>query len=761
MIRRWRGPVMLVVVIAALLAVLRVQDRAPDAGVAATNRQGFSGDRAFEILGSLLEDNVPHPAGSAANRVIADRIVARLRAAGYQPEIQQGFKCSTLAPGCSVVRNIIAVREGRDAREAVLVTAHYDSVPGSVAAADDGAGVAAMLEIAELIAARGPLLHDVVFLFADAEETGLRGAMLFADAHPLMRRVAFVLNMEARGVTGPGMMFETGADNRALVAAYARAVPRPVANSLLYEVYRHMPNNTDFTIYKRRGASGLNFAFSRGAALYHSERDDLAHLDRRSLQHQGESVFATLLRIADTPVGDLAAAGDATYFDIGGRVLPRWPAAWNAPLAGLGLLLVLLASLRHVPRADGRSIAGSLAALALLIVLVVSFGWLLSWPLGKWPGVHPLDHPHPWPGRIALIAASVLAPLVVVALLARRVTVGAMSSVVWVVMGLLALAVSLTVPGASFVFIVPLLVYGVLAVIEAFAMRSGHNLTWVAAPAAFVAASYLALYHFLQLDVMFNFDVAQAKVIPLLLLTLPLLPIALAHVQRHGSRALIGAGSALVVGAAAVAMAVPTHTVDRPRGVNLLYVQDDAHASAQWQIQSFGEPGRALLDAMGFDAVKRPVLRLGVAPTDVYLKPATDRALATPVVEIDEDFERDGQRIVRGRVQSRRPTFQLGLAFAAHSPVLGLRIEGQPVLAGADDAPRIVGVHGVGGDPVAFELIATPRAALSVVAFDIGPLMADREGDAMLARRPADAAPLHAGNQSIVLHHLSLATEKT
>ncbi|MGD9598982.1 MAG: M28 family peptidase [Steroidobacteraceae bacterium] len=749
---RWRLPLLLPIVIAALLGVLRMEDRAPEA---------TAPDRAFAILEELLAGSGPHPAGSAANRVIEGRIVARLRAAGYQPEIQDGFKCSTLAPGCSVARNIIAVRKGREAGEAVLVTAHYDSVPGSVAAADDGAGVAAVLEIAERITTRGPLRHDVVFLFADAEETGLRGAMLFADSHPLMRRVAFVLNMEARGVTGPSLMFETGADNAALVAAYARAVPRPASNSLLFEAYRRMPNNTDFTIYKRHGASGLNFAFSRGAALYHSGRDDLAHLDRRSLQHQAESVFAALLRIADTPAPDLAAAGDATYFDIGGRVLPRWPAAWNPYLAAAGLFLVLLVGARRAPRADGRAIAWSLVAIAALIGLLVLSGWLLSWPLGKWPGVHPLDHPHPWPGRIALIGASLLAVFVVAGGIARRVAAGALSTVVWALMGLIALAVSLTVPGASYVFLVPLLVYGVLAAIGTFATRSGLDLPVVAAGAAFVAASYLALYHFLQLDVIFNFDVAQAKVIPLVLLVLPLLPLAVAHVKRHGSRMLVGTGSVLVVAASALAMAVPTHSFDRPRGVNLLYVQDEGGATAQWQIQSFGEPGRELLDAMGFDAIKRPVLRLGVTPTDVYMKPASNRALAAPVVEIDADIVRDGRRIVRGRVHSRRPTFQLGLAFAAHSPVLGLRIEGQPVLAGADDAPRIVGLHGVGNDPVSFELVARPREALSVVAFDIGALTADRDADAMLARRPADAAPLHAGNQSIVLHHISLATERT
>ena len=43
--------------------------------------------------------------------------------------------------------------------------------------------------------------------------------------------------------------------------------------------------------------------------------------------------------------------------------------------------------------------------------LLFAFGWLLSYPLGIWPGVHPLDHPQPWPGRVALVTTGMLVPL--------------------------------------------------------------------------------------------------------------------------------------------------------------------------------------------------------------------------------------------------------------------------------------------------------------------------------------------------------------
>lgn len=749
----WRLPILLVVVIAALLVFLRVLDRAPVAIVPASDQSGFSAERAFNHLQTLLAENVPHPPGSEANRVIADRIVAILRAAGYEPQIQEGFKCSPLAPGCSVVRNIIAVRKGRDSSRAILVTAHYDSVPGSAAAADDGAGIAAMLEIAERIAAREPLLHDIVFLFADAEEAGLRGAMHFADSHPLMQKIAFVLNMEARGVAGPSLMFETGPDNAALIAAFADAVPRPVANSLLFEAYRRMPNNTDFTIYKWKQVSGLNFAFSRGAALYHSERDDLAHLDRTSLQHQGDTVSAALIRIADTPVAALVAGGDATYFDIGARMLPRWPSAWNPILAGLGLVLVIVAAVRGA-RANLRSVAWSLLAIVTLSVLLVLAGWLLSWPLGRWPGVHPLDHPHPWPARIALIAAALVVTFLTARRMTRRVGAGAALTVVWSLIGVLALAVSLTVPGVSYVFLVPLLVYGIGAAIESFV--NPGQVPRIAGAIACVVAAYMALYHFLLLDVLFNFDAAHAKTIPLVLLVLTLLPLAMVHAAREGVRIPVAGGLVVVAVASVTAAAVPTHTEDRPYGVNLQYVQDDTANTAQWQIESLGEPGRDVLEAMAFDTVRQPVSKFGVIEDTAYARPASDQDLPAPLVQIDEDIELDGRRVVRGSVRSQRAVYQLGLAFAAQAPVLGLRVEDQPVLEKATNDAQVIRFHATGKDPVRFELIARPKEALSLTAFDIAPLVPDREALEMLSRRPDNAAPLHGGNKSIVLTRIPL-----
>ena len=59
-----------------------------------------------------------------------------------------------------------------------------------------------------------------------------------------------VMNFEARGTQGPSWMFETSAGNGAVVAEWASLVPKPAGSSLTYEVYKRLPNDTDFTEFK-------------------------------------------------------------------------------------------------------------------------------------------------------------------------------------------------------------------------------------------------------------------------------------------------------------------------------------------------------------------------------------------------------------------------------------------------------------------------------------------------------------------------------
>jgi acetylornithine deacetylase/succinyl-diaminopimelate desuccinylase-like protein len=76
----------------------------------------------------LVGNGVPHPIGSAADAQVREAIVKRLSALGYSPELQSGFVCNEGVCGNPI--NIVAKLGGSsDDKDAVLLAAHYDSVP--------------------------------------------------------------------------------------------------------------------------------------------------------------------------------------------------------------------------------------------------------------------------------------------------------------------------------------------------------------------------------------------------------------------------------------------------------------------------------------------------------------------------------------------------------------------------------------------------------------------------------------------------------
>ena len=363
--------------------------------------------RAFADLQELVGNNEPHPSGSEENLRIRKLIEAKFEALGYAVEIQKALGCTLHYPGCTEVENIIVRHKGTGNGDAIMLTTHYDSVPAGPAAADDGAGVVAMLEIARIIKTGEPLKNDIIFLITDGEEGGLRGAAAFYDQHEMMKDVKLIVNLESRGVSGPSSMFETSTQNLEIIRGFARHTPHPVANSLSYEVYSRLPNDTDYSIYKPSGVMGLNFAFTGDVALYHSRHDNVENLDKTSLQHHGENMLATVHAFGNTDMSDLKSKTNATYIDVFGKFLLHWPAKLNLPLSLFSLIVIGMAVFRTRPGIGKIFLA--LGTVIAVLALTAGLGWVLSFPLGRWPDLFYLDHPYPWAGRLTMMAAALFA----------------------------------------------------------------------------------------------------------------------------------------------------------------------------------------------------------------------------------------------------------------------------------------------------------------------------------------------------------------
>ena len=179
----------------------------------------------------------------------------------------------------------------------------------------------------------GPLLaRDLIVLFDDGEENGFHGSRLFVDEHPWAKEIGLVLNFDARGNSGPSIMFETSEDNGWLIRQYAQAIPQPLATSLSMDVYRIMPNDTDLTVFKQAGMGGLNFAFGAGLAYYHTPEDTPENLDPRTLQHQGENALAAVRRFGQLDLDDTRQE-NVVYTSILSRMVMSYSTKWVPPLA--------------------------------------------------------------------------------------------------------------------------------------------------------------------------------------------------------------------------------------------------------------------------------------------------------------------------------------------------------------------------------------------------------------------------------------------
>ena len=216
----------------------------------------------------------------------------------------------------------------------MVLMAHYDSVSSAPGAGDDASGVASILEIVRALKHGPPIQRDIIVLFTDGEEPGLLGAEAFAHAHPWMKDAGLILNFEARGNRGPSLLFETSQNNQPLIHFVARVAPYPIGSSLFYELYKILPNDTDFTVFRPAGIPGLNFAFGEGLEAYHSPLDTPDHLSLASLQHHGSYGLALTRHFGQLDLKALRnSQGDDVFFDWFGSRLVTYSQQLGAPWA--------------------------------------------------------------------------------------------------------------------------------------------------------------------------------------------------------------------------------------------------------------------------------------------------------------------------------------------------------------------------------------------------------------------------------------------
>lgn len=304
----------------------------------------FSTDRAFEKVAAIAKK--PHFVGSKNHELVANYLVNELKQLGLETSLQEGYTLSDWG-NLAKSKNILARIKGTNNSKALLLLSHYDSAPHSYSpgASDAGSGVATILEgVRAFLYSKTPHKNDIIIMFSDAEELGLNGAALFVTQHQWAKDIGLVLNFEARGSSGPSyMLMETNKGNAELVKEFAAAKTTfPVSNSLMYSIYKMLPNDTDLTVFREQGnIQGYNFAFIDDHFNYHTAQDDIQHLNKSTLAHQGKYLMPLLNYFSNADLNNTQASEDYVYFSIPYTFI-HYPFSWVFPMTLVALILLII-----------------------------------------------------------------------------------------------------------------------------------------------------------------------------------------------------------------------------------------------------------------------------------------------------------------------------------------------------------------------------------------------------------------------------------
>ena len=446
----------------------------------------FSEQNARVHLAMLAGTIGSRPVGTEANARARAYLIDQLKLYGYNVRVQEMDARRADLGRTARVANLIAVLPGTKP-EAIGLLSHYDSVPESPGAADDGLGVAVSLEAARVLAARSDRTWTIFVLITDGEESGLMGAVGLMTDREVTSRLQAYINVEAAGSGGAAHLFEAGPGNGWLIGPWARRAPHPRGASFGIEIYRRLPNDTDFTILARHGIPGLNFALVGDGYSYHTARDVPERISPKTLRETGENVVAIATALDRLDI-TRRTPWAATYFDIGGVAAMSYSMVAGWVIAATSLLFGVMAMVRVTAAAvrTGGGWRWVLTALwsALGVALAAAAMIGATWALRAAREVY-----HPWyarPDRLFLLLLAVGTTAAWAMSRAGRwlpprargmrhpSVTWSFTLPLWVVMTGAALWVA---PGAAFLWTVPLLTAGVLLLVTPPANEAALRIT--------------------------------------------------------------------------------------------------------------------------------------------------------------------------------------------------------------------------------------------------------------------------------------------
>lgn len=630
---------------------------------AAKSATEFSATRAAATLGRILGPRqIPDPVSSDNNAAVRARIQKEFAAIGVKTTTYTAFTCNAWRGfsfiACATVTDIIAdVVPGTG--KAIVMLAHYDSVPAGPGASDDKSGVVTVLETARALKARGgKSLHPVIALITDGEEAGLLGANAFLQNPKLKKRVGVVVNVEARGTRGQSLLFQTSPGDGKLIDLYAKSVPVMATSSLYAEIYKFLPNDTDLTLFIRAGFPSLNFAFADNVRYYHTPFDTRENLSRATLQMHGDNMLGMVSALERADYASLKG-GDDIYISVLGMMLPRIPESWALPFALVVLFVIALAAW-HARRDNfsGRQFVLAVLMPPALIAGCVMAGFVLAWIAKLISGNLDPTYAYPLAMRLALGFGVFGMTLLV----SRMTTLRYAASAAWLCMAGFGVVTAIFLPGISPYFTFPSFIAAILLMATA-RTKSGWDGTvgQIAIAVSALGAMIVWMALVCSGETLMGLSLHPLFTVPAAFGLMTMVPLLSARPMTAGAwRAVTGAFIVVSLGFAVAQGTEPAYSAQSPQRVNILYFekgQEAPHwiAASAWKAKGTEVIPASMVKAGGFSYSDDAYggLRMGSA----YVAPAHGApSFQMPSAALLSVTKEEGERVVHIAVHGSQET---------------------------------------------------------------------------------------------------------
>jgi len=718
----------------------------------------FSAGRAEAVLARVLGPEIPHPVSSDENANVRARIQKEFAALGVKTSTYKAFTCNAwrgfrFIP-CATVTDIIGeVVPGEG--KAIVLLAHYDSVPAGPGASDDESGTSIVLETARALKARGgKSMHPVIAVITDGEEAGLLGAQAFLENPALKARVGAVVNVEARGTRGRSLLFQTSPGDSKLIDLYAQNLPFYATSSLYAEIYRLLPNDTDLTLFIKQGFTSFNFAFSENVADYHTPFDRRDNLDPLTLQEQGSNMLGIASALEQTDYESLKGADDV-YLDIFGQWLPRMPKSWALPLALLTFVLMLAAAFRaRLPEARMRDWVVALLIPPALLIMCVAAGFGAHMLAQAISGHDDPSYAYPIALREGL-GFGVLAA----ALLAARVAIPQLAAYsVWLWFAFLSVVAAFFVPGISPYFLFPSLLAALAALMIVIVPGAPRGRTvWMFVPAAIVALSiWMPLVATgetlmgLKLHELFTVTAAFAG--------MTLIPYASVPAMQRGAWMTIflaAIGGALI--ATVIAGLQPAYSRTQAQDLSIRYIENANAKEAKWGLDADEPLLPSMREAAGFSETPEAVLPEPFGKN--YAAPAGAKRFPSPGAKIVSDDIVAGAHRVTIALQGSALASTMLLVIPKAAQLSEINIHGEhlvPPKGDSGDTLLLCRSRDCATETVGLEFRSRKAVALSLIEdrYGLPPFAAK-----LIAARPKTAIPTQNGDIVVLVNTIRIAAK--